>query len=279
MHLQVDVCESMGANCVNTVAEGLAPLIAHLFQCRIGLKIVSNLCAYRVVEVGATVVLIERVSHLCGTFQSAFCIPLKHLAYKGVAGNQVAQRILEAYEWADDDPFRAVTHNKGIMNGMDAVALATGQDWRALEAAAHAWIVVRSMDGVVEGTVDRPVDPPVDNARQYKELPYLPLKDAEPHYGSLTQYWIDNNQEGESCLHGRLRLPVSVGVKGGSMQSNPTMRYTHGLLRNPSARELSEVCFDTKSFSLVILPCLYLRHFSLIRLSGILLETKRSWCR
>ena len=70
---------------------------------------------------------------------SSFVIPVEHMAWKGYTGLEVAQKIMEAYRFAMKDTFRAVTHNKGIMNGIDAVCLATGQDWRALESGAHAF--------------------------------------------------------------------------------------------------------------------------------------------
>jgi degradative hydroxymethylglutaryl-CoA reductase len=120
VHLVIDVCEAMGANVVNTVAEGLAPRLAELVSGRAGLRILSNLS-------------VERRS------RAAFRLPVEALAWKGFDGTQVAQRLLEAYRFAERDPYRATTHNKGIMNGIDAVALATGQDWRAIEAGAHAW--------------------------------------------------------------------------------------------------------------------------------------------
>lgn len=120
VHLHVDVCEAMGANVVNTVAEGIAPLLAEISGARAGLRILSNLAAER-------------------RAKARFELPLDALDWKGIEGADVATRLLEAYEFAERDPYRAATHNKGIMNGIDAVALATGQDWRAIEAGAHAW--------------------------------------------------------------------------------------------------------------------------------------------
>ncbi len=120
VHLRVDVCEAMGANVVNTVAEGVAPLLAELAQARAGLRILSNLSTER-------------------RAKARFELPIEALAWKGFAGADVARQLLEAYTFAERDPYRAATHNKGILNGIDAVALATGQDWRAIEAGAHAW--------------------------------------------------------------------------------------------------------------------------------------------
>mmetsp|Transcript_9478 Transcript_9478/g.15956 ORF Transcript_9478/g.15956 Transcript_9478/m.15956 type:complete len:150 (+) Transcript_9478:322-771(+) len=120
--LFVNVKESMGANIVNTVAEFTAPFIHSeiVAQGRLGLKILTNLCT-------------ERMT------MAEFEIPIEQLAWKGMPGIQVAEKILEAQRFAEIDQFRATTHNKGIMNGIDAVAVAMGQDWRAIESAAHSY--------------------------------------------------------------------------------------------------------------------------------------------
>lgn len=120
VEFQIDVCESMGANIVNTVAESLAPSLAELVDGRVGLKILSNLCPER-----------RAISY--------FEIPVEQMAWKLQTGPEVAKKIMEAYLFAKLDIFRASTHNKGILNGIDAVAIATGQDWRAIESAAHAY--------------------------------------------------------------------------------------------------------------------------------------------
>lgn len=110
VHIHVDVCDAMGANLVNTVAEGVAPRVAEVVGggCRVGLRILTNLCVER--RAGAK-----------------FSLPLSKMAYRGFDGARVAAGIVEAYEFADADPYRAVTHNKGIMNGIDAAATAAGQ--------------------------------------------------------------------------------------------------------------------------------------------------------
>lgn len=148
VHIQMDVCESMGANVVNTVAEGVAPAIVELVGGRAALRILSNMCLER------------RAS-------SSFRIPFDALSWKGVHGATVAKLIVEAYEFAESDPFRAATHNKGIMNGIDAVAVATGQDWRAIEASAHSWacrngyygsITSYALDGdALVGSIEMPI--------------------------------------------------------------------------------------------------------------------------
>jgi hydroxymethylglutaryl-CoA reductase len=120
IHFHLDCVDAMGANMVNTIAEELAPIIESKLSCRVGLKILSNYAT-------------ERLSH-------AQCsIPLHALKTENTSGAEVAQGIVEAYQFAYADPWRATTHNKGIMNGIDAVAVATGNDWRAIEAGAHAW--------------------------------------------------------------------------------------------------------------------------------------------
>jgi hydroxymethylglutaryl-CoA reductase len=120
VHLLVDTRDAMGANVVNTIAEGVAPLLAELSGGRTGLRIVSNLADRRLAR-------------------AACRIPVAALADFGIAGETIAAGIVDASRFADADPYRAATHNKGIMNGIDAVAIATGQDWRAIEAGAHAY--------------------------------------------------------------------------------------------------------------------------------------------
>jgi hydroxymethylglutaryl-CoA reductase len=115
MHLYVDVGDAMGANVVDTVAEAVAPLVHAEIGGEVGLRILSNLPLRRTVKVSCEVMA------------------------DAVGGAKVADGIVKASRFAELDPFRAVTHNKGIMNGADAVALATGQDWRSLEAGAHSF--------------------------------------------------------------------------------------------------------------------------------------------
>jgi hydroxymethylglutaryl-CoA reductase len=120
VHVLVDCRDAMGANLVNTVAEAVADRLAELAQGRVGLRILSNLCDRRCVRVTARV-------------------PLHVLATDDMGGAAVADGIVNASRFAELDPYRAATHNKGIMNGIDAVAIATGNDWRAVEAGAHAF--------------------------------------------------------------------------------------------------------------------------------------------
>src|SRR5947208_1143960 len=120
VHLIVDTQDAMGANLINTMCEGVAPLIERLTGGRVRLRILSNLADLRLAR-------------------AACRIPFEALADFGFSGAEVAHGIAEASRFADADPYRACTHNKGVMNGVDAVALATGNDWRAIEAGAHAY--------------------------------------------------------------------------------------------------------------------------------------------
>lgn len=121
VEILIDVREAMGANITNTVCEGVSPYIQDLVPgSTVGLRILSNLCVHR----RAT---------------SEFRIPVEKLAWKNASGLKVAHGILKAYNFAKDDIFRATTHNKGTFNGIDAVAVALGQDWRAIEAACQAY--------------------------------------------------------------------------------------------------------------------------------------------
>ena len=181
-HLLVDTRDAMGANLVNTMCEGVASLVENIAEGKVFLRILSNLTDRAMVK--------ARVS-----------IPLDALAGRGFDGEQVRDGIILANEFASIDPYRAATHNKGIMNGIDAVALATGNDWRAIEAGAHAWAARGS------------------------------------HYASLTQ-WTRGE---DGSLVGQLEIPLKVGIVGGPLQSNPTVGMNLRLLGVSSARELAEV--------------------------------------
>jgi hydroxymethylglutaryl-CoA reductase len=172
----------MGANTVNTAAEALTPLVEEITGGRVHLRILSNLADHRLARAKCV-------------------IPAKALAFGEYAGEDVAQGIVEAHVFAAHDPYRAATHNKGIMNGIDAVALACGQDWRAIEAGAHAYA---ARDGN-----------------------YVPLS-------SWTRDW-------EGCLVGTLELPLAVGTVGGATRVHPGARVALKLLGVGSARELAEV--------------------------------------
>ena len=182
VHLVVDTCDAMGANLVNTMCEGVAPLLEQLTDGKVFLRILSNLTDRAMVRARAR-------------------FTLEALAQRGAKGETVRDGILLAYAFAACDPYRATTHNKGIMNGIDAVALATGNDWRAIEAAAHAYA----------GRGER--------------------------YTSLS-HWSEDD---DGSLVGELVLPLKVGTVGGSLRSNPAVPLCQRLLGVSSARTLAEI--------------------------------------
>jgi hydroxymethylglutaryl-CoA reductase len=120
VHLLIDTQEAMGANLINTMAEGIAPLVEQITGGRVYLRILSNLADRRLARASCR-------------------LPVSALADFDLPGEAIAEGVVQAARFAMADPYRAATHNKGIMNGIDAVALATGQDWRAIEAGAHAF--------------------------------------------------------------------------------------------------------------------------------------------
>jgi hydroxymethylglutaryl-CoA reductase len=131
VHVHVDCCDAMGANLVNRVAEGLGPKVASLAQGTLGLRILTNLCDRRRVQVNCRVEKEGLVKIPPGTSANGFDID--------ACAEHVAQAIENASRFAELDPYRAATHNKGIMNGIDSVVIATGNDYRAVEAGAHAY--------------------------------------------------------------------------------------------------------------------------------------------
>jgi hydroxymethylglutaryl-CoA reductase len=182
LHLLVDTRDAMGANLVNTMCEGIATLVEKLTGGRVLLRILSNLTDRALVTATCT-------------------IPARLLGKKLYDGQEVCEGIVQATDLAEVDPYRAATHNKGIMNGIDAVALATGNDWRAIEAAAHAFA---ARDG---------------------------------RYRSLTRW--TRNEQGD--LVGRIVIPLKVGTVGGPLQSNPTVALNLRMMGVTSATELAEV--------------------------------------
>ncbi len=182
VHVIYDARDAMGANAVNTVAEALAPALETLTGGRVHLRILSNLSDRR------------RAWATCH-------IPLASLAFDTFSGEQVRDGILEAYAFAAVDPYRAATHNKGILNGIDPVVIATGNDWRAIEAGAHAYA---ARDG---------------------------------RYTSLST-WA---RAADGSLEGRLELPLAVGIVGGATRVHPAARAALKILNVSSARELAEI--------------------------------------
>ena len=182
VHVVVDVCDAMGANLVNTVAEALAPTIAALTGGVIGLRILSNLSDKRCVRVRCRV-------------------PCASLTTAETSGEAVRDGVVLASRFAERDPYRAATHNKGIMNGVDAVVMATGNDWRAVEAGAHAFAA--------------------RNGR------YEPLAT-----------WRAGD---DGALHGRLELPLALGIVGGTLRVHPGARLALRILDARSAQDLAMV--------------------------------------
>jgi hydroxymethylglutaryl-CoA reductase len=181
-HLLYDTRDAMGANTVNTAAEALAPLVEEITGGRVHLRILSNLADRRLARARCTV-------------------PAAALAFGEYTGEQVVQGIVEAYAFAAADPYRATTHNKGIMNGIDAVALACGQDWRAIEAGAHAYAA------------------------------------RAGRYTSLSTWSRDR----EGSLVGTLELPLAVGTVGGATRVHPGAQVALKIVGASTARELAEV--------------------------------------
>ena len=175
VELFVDTKDAMGANAINTMCEAIAPKVAEITEAEVVLKILSNYATRRIVKCKAV------------------------FDKEELGGSEIVRRILYAYALAHSDVYRAVTHNKGVMNGIDAVALATGQDFRAIEAGAHAYA---ARDG---------------------------------RYRSLTRW--RRTMEGD--LAGEIELPLAVGVVGGVISTHPTAKLALQILGTKSAKELA----------------------------------------
>lgn len=182
IHLIVDVLDSMGANVVNTMAEHLASKIEHITTGNVLLRILSNLAEHRLARASVTV-------------------PVEALKMDGFSGEDVADKMIQAYQIADADPYRAATHNKGIMNGIDPVVIATGNDWRAVEAGAHAYVA------------------------------------GQNGYRSMSTW--ERNAQGD--LVGTLEIPMPVGIVGGATKANPLTQLSLKILGVESASELAQV--------------------------------------
>jgi hydroxymethylglutaryl-CoA reductase len=176
-HLIVDVRDAMGANAVNTMCEALAPMLEELTGGKVRLKIISNLADKRIVKAKA---VFEKDK---------------------MGGKDVVDAFLESYTLAVIDPYRAATHNKGIMNGIDSLIIATGNDFRAIEAGAHAYAA------------------------------------RSGQYTSLSKYWKDKNGN----LIGELELPLAVGIVGGAGNIHPKARLCKKILGIKTAKELAGV--------------------------------------
>jgi hydroxymethylglutaryl-CoA reductase len=182
VHLIYDVRDAMGANAVNTACERLAPRIEAITGGKVHLRILSNLADRRVARARCTLLL-------------------KDLAFDNFSGEEVRDGIIAAYAFAAVDPYRAATHNKGIMNGVDAVVIATGNDWRAIEAGAHAYA-----------------------ARSGK-------------YTSLSTW----NKDEDGNLVGTLEMPMAVGIVGGATKVHPAAQASVKLMGVKTASELAQI--------------------------------------
>jgi hydroxymethylglutaryl-CoA reductase len=185
VHLLVDCRDAMGANLVNTIAEAVAPRLAELSGGRIGLRILSNLADRRCVRVKCRV-------------------PVSALRTEHHPGGAVRDGIVSASRFAELDPYRAATHNKGIMNGVDSVVMATGNDWRGVEAGAHAFAARLGHDG---------------------------------GYGPLATWRVGP----DGALEGRIELPLAVGTVGGTLRVHPGARLALEILGVHHASELGMV--------------------------------------
>ena len=183
VYLHVDTQEAMGANMLNTMLEALKPVLEELSQGQSLMGILSN--------------------YATDSLVTASCrIAFRYLSRQKDQGREIAEKIALASQFAQADPYRATTHNKGIFNGIDAILIATGNDWRAIEAGAHAFA---SRDG---------------------------------HYQGLSSWRLDLETEE---LVGEMTLPMPVATKGGSIGLNPRVALSHELLGNPSAKELAQL--------------------------------------
>jgi hydroxymethylglutaryl-CoA reductase len=181
-HLIYDTRDAMGANAVNTACETLAPTIEKITGGRVHLRILSNLADRRLAWAACT-------------------IPTAALAFGDFSGERVRDGIIEAYAFAAADPYRAATHNKGIMNGVDAVVIATGNDWRAIEAGAHSFAA------------------------------------RSGRYTSLSTW----GKDAEGNLVGTLEMPMAVGIVGGATRVHPTAQAALKVMGISTARELAEI--------------------------------------
>ena len=182
IHLIYDVRDAMGANAVNTACERLAPRVETITGGRVHLRILSNLADRRIARTRCT-------------------IPLKELAFGDFQAAEVRDGIIAAYAFAATDPYRAATHNKGIMNGVDSVVIATGNDWRAIEAGAHAYAA------------------------------------RSGRYTSLSTW----GKDAEGNLVGTLEMPMAVGIVGGATRVHPGAQASVKLMGIETANELAEI--------------------------------------
>lgn len=240
IHLLVDVRDAMGANAVNTMAEACAPLVEKITGGKTLLRIISNLADRRLVE--ATAVFDKDV----------------------VGGEKVVNNIIHAYEFAFLDPYRAATHNKGIMNGIDAVALATGNDWRAIEAGAHAYAAMNGYkpltlwekkDGNLVGKIRIPmaagtiggitkihpiarISLKILGVKSAKELAeVIASVGLAQNFAALHALTTKGIQEGHMRLHAK-NIAVTAGATGDEIDRVAEIMAAEGKIRMDRAKEI-----------------------------------------
>jgi len=182
VHIVVDCRDAMGANAVNTMAETLGPILADLVEGEAICKIVSNLSDRRLVRV--------RMELEVGC-----------LARAGFSGEEAADRIIKAYHFAEADPYRATTHNKGVMNGIDPILIATGNDWRACEAGVHAYAT------------------------------------RSGKYKPVSKFYRDESGK----LIGEMEIPMALGIVGGVTSIHPGVKILLKLMKVKTSKELAQV--------------------------------------
>ena len=185
VHILVDCRDAMGANAVNTMAETIAPRVESISGGTVILRIISNLAVHRLARVSATFTPEE----------------MSDAGDDAKRGAEVIEGVLQAYHFAAADPFRATTHNKGIMNAISPIAIACGQDWRAVESGAHSYAA------------------------------------HERRYGSMTHWEKDSHGN----LVGSIEIPMAVGLVGGAIRIHPGAQANVALLGINSADDLAKV--------------------------------------
>jgi hydroxymethylglutaryl-CoA reductase len=232
VHVVADVGDAMGANAINTLMEGLAPEVLEIAGGEVNLRILSNLSDRRLARARAA-------------------IPVELLAVDGMSGDAVARRIESASRFASASPHRAATHNKGVMNGIDAVAIATGNDWRAIEAGAHAYaarsghygpLALWKVEGsALTGSIELPlavgtvgdrirINPRaqlalrvlrIDGARELAAL--LAAVGLGQNFAALRALATEGIQRGHMELHGRAGVPPAAGGNGNGVAAASRM--------------------------------------------------------
>ncbi|MEM4070963.1 MAG: hydroxymethylglutaryl-CoA reductase, degradative, partial [Thermoplasmata archaeon] len=240
VHLIVDVRDAMGANAVNTMAEAVAPYLESITGGKVYLRILSNLAVYRLARA-------------------------KALFARQELGDNAIEGIISAYHFAEIDPFRAATHNKGIMNGIDAVIVATSNDWRAVEAGAHAYAALKgydsltkwetSEDGDLIGTIELPIaigviggatssNPKakiarkilnVNTAQEFSEV--LASVGLAQNFAAIRALATEGIQRGHMGLHAR-NIAIMAGAKGEEIEKVTQAMIQRKKIRVDIAKEI-----------------------------------------